>query len=133
MNENYLIVDQLGFKFFIFSIWWIKHHSEIRELLFLYESLYDFFFSYFHLVKFCLLCHSYFLSQTTKRTIAMLFVRGDGVILVSPPMRTATWDDFIVFSIMFDILRHLFSHIFLKDCLHHLHYFCLICVIHLSI
>ncbi|XP_005094162.1 U6 snRNA-associated Sm-like protein LSm3 [Aplysia californica] len=28
--------------------------------------------------------------KTTKRTIPMLFVRGDGVILVSPPMRTAT-------------------------------------------
>ncbi|XP_055882352.1 uncharacterized protein LOC106054071 isoform X2 [Biomphalaria glabrata] len=28
--------------------------------------------------------------KTTKRSIAMLFVRGDGVILVSPPMRTAT-------------------------------------------
>ena len=25
--------------------------------------------------------------KTTKRTIPMLFVRGDGVILVSPPMR----------------------------------------------
>ena len=28
--------------------------------------------------------------QTTKRNIPMLFVRGDGVILVSPPMRTGT-------------------------------------------
>ncbi|KAH9508144.1 U4/U6-U5 snRNP complex subunit lsm3 [Bulinus truncatus] len=28
--------------------------------------------------------------KTTKRSIAMLFVRGDGVILVSPPMRTST-------------------------------------------
>lgn len=27
--------------------------------------------------------------RSTKRTIPMLFVRGDGVILVSPPMRTA--------------------------------------------
>lgn len=27
--------------------------------------------------------------RTTKRNIPMLFVRGDGVILVSPPMRTA--------------------------------------------
>ncbi|KAL9311978.1 putative U6 snRNA-associated Sm-like protein Lsm3 [Arabidopsis thaliana] len=27
--------------------------------------------------------------QTTKRTIEFLFVRGDGVILVSPPLRTA--------------------------------------------
>ncbi|CAL4953501.1 unnamed protein product [Urochloa decumbens] len=26
---------------------------------------------------------------TTKRTIPFLFVRGDGVILVSPPLRTA--------------------------------------------
>lgn len=25
--------------------------------------------------------------QTTRRSIPMLFVRGDGVILVSPPMR----------------------------------------------
>lgn len=25
--------------------------------------------------------------RTTKRTIPMLFVRGDGVILVSPPIR----------------------------------------------
>ena len=25
--------------------------------------------------------------QTTKRNIPMLFVRGDGVILVSPPLR----------------------------------------------
>ncbi|XP_037070430.1 U6 snRNA-associated Sm-like protein LSm3 [Pollicipes pollicipes] len=25
--------------------------------------------------------------KTTKRTIPMLFVRGDGVVLVSPPMR----------------------------------------------
>ena len=28
--------------------------------------------------------------KQTKRNIAMLFVRGDGVILVSPPMRTGT-------------------------------------------
>ncbi|KAL5013982.1 hypothetical protein ScPMuIL_008252 [Solemya velum] len=28
--------------------------------------------------------------RSTKRNIAMLFVRGDGVILVSPPMRTGT-------------------------------------------
>lgn len=28
--------------------------------------------------------------QSTKRNIPMLFVRGDGVILVSPPMRTGT-------------------------------------------
>ncbi|CAN8240233.1 unnamed protein product [Cochlearia groenlandica] len=27
--------------------------------------------------------------RTTKRTIQYLFVRGDGVILVSPPLRTA--------------------------------------------
>ncbi|GJM88702.1 hypothetical protein PR202_ga05252 [Eleusine coracana subsp. coracana] len=27
--------------------------------------------------------------QTSKRTIPFLFVRGDGVILVSPPLRTA--------------------------------------------
>lgn len=27
--------------------------------------------------------------RTTKRNIPMLFVRGDGVILVSPPMRTS--------------------------------------------
>ncbi|CAA7013496.1 unnamed protein product [Microthlaspi erraticum] len=27
--------------------------------------------------------------RTTKRTIQFLFVRGDGVILVSPPLRTA--------------------------------------------
>lgn len=27
--------------------------------------------------------------RTTKRTIPFLFVRGDGVILVSPPLRTA--------------------------------------------
>lgn len=27
--------------------------------------------------------------RKTKRTIPMLFVRGDGVILVSPPMRNA--------------------------------------------
>lgn len=27
--------------------------------------------------------------KTTKRTIPMLFVRGDGVILVAPPMRHA--------------------------------------------
>ena len=26
--------------------------------------------------------------QTTKRQIDMLFVRGDGVIVVSPPLRT---------------------------------------------
>ena len=32
----------------------------------------------------------FFSSQTAKRTIPMLFVRGDGVILVSPPMRTGT-------------------------------------------
>lgn len=29
--------------------------------------------------------------KQSKRNIAMLFVRGDGVILVSPPMRTGTW------------------------------------------
>lgn len=28
--------------------------------------------------------------KTTKRIIPMLFVRGDGVILVSPPMRVGT-------------------------------------------
>lgn len=27
--------------------------------------------------------------KTTTRSIAMLFVRGDGVILVAPPLRTA--------------------------------------------
>ena len=27
--------------------------------------------------------------RTTKRNIPMLFVRGDGVILVSPPMRSS--------------------------------------------
>lgn len=27
--------------------------------------------------------------RTTKRSIPMLFVRGDGVILVSPPMRSS--------------------------------------------
>ncbi|KAI4389231.1 hypothetical protein MLD38_001479 [Melastoma candidum] len=27
--------------------------------------------------------------RTTKRTVPFLFVRGDGVILVSPPLRTA--------------------------------------------
>jgi hypothetical protein len=26
--------------------------------------------------------------QTTKRAIELLFVRGDGIILVSPPLRT---------------------------------------------
>ena len=25
--------------------------------------------------------------RTSKRTLAMLFVRGDGVILISPPLR----------------------------------------------
>ena len=29
--------------------------------------------------------------KTTKRNIAILFVRGDGVILVSPPMRAGVW------------------------------------------
>ncbi|CAE5958135.1 unnamed protein product [Arabidopsis lyrata] len=28
--------------------------------------------------------------RTTKRTVPFLFVRGDGVILVSPPLRTTT-------------------------------------------
>ena len=27
--------------------------------------------------------------KTSKRQIAMLFVRGDGVILISPPLRTS--------------------------------------------
>lgn len=27
--------------------------------------------------------------KTAKRTIPMLFVRGDGVILISPPLRTS--------------------------------------------
>ena len=27
------------------------------------------------------------LNQTTKRSVPMLFVRGDGVILISPPLR----------------------------------------------
>lgn len=35
----------------------------------------------FHLIHFV---------QTSKRTMEMLFVRGDGVILVSPPLRTAS-------------------------------------------
>lgn len=26
--------------------------------------------------------------QTSKRTVELLFVRGDGIILVSPPLRT---------------------------------------------
>ncbi|KAE9457730.1 hypothetical protein C3L33_10395, partial [Rhododendron williamsianum] len=30
-----------------------------------------------------------FMFQANKRTIPFLFVRGDGVILVSPPLRTA--------------------------------------------
>ncbi|KAK9216356.1 hypothetical protein WN944_008365 [Citrus x changshan-huyou] len=30
-----------------------------------------------------------FVIQTTRRTVPFLFVRGDGVILVSPPLRTA--------------------------------------------
>ena len=29
--------------------------------------------------------------QTTKRSIPMLFVRGDGVILVSPPLRVGLY------------------------------------------
>jgi U6 snRNA-associated Sm-like protein LSm3 len=29
-------------------------------------------------------------NKTSKRTMEMLFVRGDGVILVSPPLRTAS-------------------------------------------
>ena len=29
------------------------------------------------------------LIKTTKRTVPMLFVRGDGVILISPPLRGA--------------------------------------------
>jgi U6 snRNA-associated Sm-like protein LSm3 len=29
------------------------------------------------------------LIKTTKRDIGMLFVRGDGVVLVSPPVRTS--------------------------------------------
>lgn len=34
--------------------------------------------------------NSFFLPmQTTRRTVPFLFVRGDGVILVSPPLRTA--------------------------------------------
>jgi len=31
----------------------------------------------------------FFWLQTTKRTVPFLFVRGDGMILVSPPLRTA--------------------------------------------
>lgn len=27
--------------------------------------------------------------RTSKRNLSMLFVRGDGVILISPPLRTA--------------------------------------------
>lgn len=29
------------------------------------------------------------IARTTTRTVPMLFVRGDGVILVAPPLRTA--------------------------------------------
>lgn len=32
----------------------------------------------------------FFSNKTSKRTMEMLFVRGDGVILVSPPLRTAS-------------------------------------------
>ena len=31
--------------------------------------------------------HAHAHTQTTKRTVPMLFVRGDGVILISPPLR----------------------------------------------
>lgn len=31
------------------------------------------------------------LNQTTKRSVPMLFVRGDGVILISPPLRGMMW------------------------------------------
>ena len=41
-----------------------------------------------------LLC--WFLSlQTSKRNIPMLFVRGDGVILVSPPVKVGAWVSFV--------------------------------------
>ena len=33
----------------------------------------------------------YLFFQTTKRSIPMLFVRGDGVILISPPLRVGVW------------------------------------------
>lgn len=36
--------------------------------------------------------------RTTKRNIPMLFVRGDGVILVSPPMRGSVWKKLILFN-----------------------------------
>lgn len=35
-----------------------------------------------------LLCSAHAPAQTTKRTVAFLYVRGDGVILVSPPIRS---------------------------------------------
>lgn len=38
---------------------------------------------------FALYCLLTLVLQQTKRNIPMLFVRGDGVILVSPPMRTS--------------------------------------------
>jgi len=34
-------------------------------------------------------CLSVAASQTTKRNIELLFVRGDAVILISPPLRMA--------------------------------------------
>lgn len=45
----------------------------------------------FHLFTFWVinLLNLFVLFQTTRRTVPFLFVRGDGVILVSPPLRTA--------------------------------------------
>lgn len=43
--------------------------------------------------------------KTTKRTIPMLFVRGDGVILVSPPMRVGGWENKLNIYMQFISIR----------------------------
>ena len=40
-----------------------------------------------NLYKWVLCFVLFFLLQSTKRNIPMLFVRGDGVVLVAPPLR----------------------------------------------
>lgn len=50
---------------------------------------------YIYVIKFSHVLHMqalfnlFHFFQSTKRTVPFLFVRGDGVILVSPPLRTA--------------------------------------------
>ncbi len=55
------------------------------------QSNYSHWMCYWNPTKPCITLHILFCQKPTKRSIPMLFVRGDGVILVSPLMRNNMW------------------------------------------